>query len=63
MAKTKKVEETEEIKEEVVIPNPQEQMIMQRNEYLALLKVLQDEGIVNIGVLENKIASLNKAIG
>jgi hypothetical protein len=63
MAKTKQVEETEEVKEEVVIPNPQEQMIRQRDEYLALLKLLQDEGIVNIGVLENKIASLNKAIG
>jgi hypothetical protein len=64
MAKKEIKEEIkEEVKETVTTPNPKEQMIKQRDEYLALLKVLQDEGIVNIGVLENKIASLNKAIG
>ena len=50
--------EVEEI-EEVDTLTP---MIQQRDEYLTLLKRLQDEGIVNIGVLENKIARLNEAI-
>jgi len=60
--KTKEIpEEVEEVEEEIY--DPKEGMINQRDEYLALLKRLQDEGIVSIGVLENKIASLNKAIG
>lgn len=63
MAKKEIKEEIKEVKEVVIAPNPREQMIKQRDEYLALLKVLQDEGIVSIGVLENKIASLNQAIG
>lgn len=66
MAKKKEENVKSKVKKEeleVITPNPKEPMIEQRDYYLSLLKTLQDEGIVNIGVLENKIASLNKAIG
>jgi len=57
------IKEVVEEKVEPTIPDPKQAMINQREEYLALHKRLLDEGIVSIGVLENKIASLNKAIG
>ena len=52
----------EEIEEEVEVVDTLSPMVSQRDEYLTLLKRLQDEGIVNIGVLEIKIARLNEAI-
>lgn len=77
MARPKKVIETEELtdgttqepafpeeleKVQPAIDNNRNTMIAQRDEYLALLKRLQDEGITNISVLENKIARLNESL-
>ena len=64
--------EVEEVEVEVEVPTQAEvaqakednktSMVATRDELQALLKRLQDEGIVNIGVLENKIAKLNEDI-
>jgi len=64
MKKQIEIEDVEDVKKPIPKPeiNVNATMIKQRDEYYILLKRLQDEGIVNIGVLENKIAALNKSI-
>lgn len=60
----KKQEIIEELKEPIITPpSNREIMIKQRDEYLTLLQRLKDEGIVNIGILENKISRLSQDIG
>ena len=65
-----KKEVEEEVEEEIEEPKVPDTsvgdnkavMTKQRDDYLALLKRLQDEGITNISVLENKISRLNEAL-